>query len=94
MGKIKSFSILVLLIGAVFFIIGLWFLLEMTYYDGVQSFNIMKLISQGIAFSIGGGSLIFIGFILKSIINKTVEELQDLKNEIHSLRKEVENLKK
>ena len=94
MSKIKPFSILVLVIGTIFLIIGLWFLFDMTHYKEVQDFNIMKLISKGIAFSIGGGSLIIIGLILKGTINKVIEELQDLKNEVQSLRKEVEFLKK
>lgn len=94
MSKIKSSSILVLVIGTIFLIIGLWFLFYMTHYKEVQDFAIMKLISQGIAFSIGGGSLILIGFILKCTISKVTEELQDLKIEIYSLRKEVESLKK
>lgn len=94
MSKIKPFSIMVLVIGTIFLIIGLWFLFDMTYYKEVQDFAIMRLISQGIAFSIGGGSLILIGFILKGTINKVIEELHDLKIEINSLRKEVESLKK
>jgi hypothetical protein len=94
MSKIKPFSYLLLVVGTFILTIGLWFLFDMTHYKEVQDFNIMKLISKGIAFSVGGGLLILIGFILKGTINKAIEELQDLKNEVHSLRKEVEYLKK
>lgn len=94
MGRLKPFSVLVLVVGAAFLIIGLWFVFDMTHYTEVRDFELMKMVSQGVTFSISGGFLIIIGLILKGLIDKTVVELQDLKNEIHRLRKEMEDLKK
>jgi hypothetical protein len=65
----------------------------MSHYMDVMDFSIMKLTSQGITFSAIGCSLIVIGFIFKIIINRTADEIRDLKGEIISLRKELEKLK-
>lgn len=94
MGKVKILNVMVLVAGVIFFIIGMSSLFNMARFSSVRDFSTIKTVSIGISFTLNGGFLLVISLMIKWIINKASQDTQDLRNEIHLLRKEIENLKK
>lgn len=93
MKKIKLASLMLFLLGVVFFIYGWLQLSEFSADSSVYQYLYMKRIARQYVFLISGGIMIFIGWIIDSFADKVDKETSFLNDRILELERKIEDFK-